>query len=190
MVGNPSASITALFLLWIESRRVSVKKRGRFFHSSSSWAKFSLVFLPIRQHSSSVKFPNNFGIGLASLRGFTWWRKNQFWMCLDRCFRSLSFWKMKSWPREFSAYRCTVFWRMFSCWSLSIISWFYLRVLIPSWETHPQTITFQPPCFIVGIWYLVSKQVPRRQQIHCIPSVPSNMHLLSSLQRTYSHSLI
>ncbi|GBO08102.1 hypothetical protein AVEN_243367-1 [Araneus ventricosus] len=42
---------------------------------------------------------------------------------------------------------------------------------------HPQTVTFPPPCFIVGIWYLGSKRVPWGRRIHCIPFVPNSMYL-------------
>ncbi|GBL87237.1 hypothetical protein AVEN_270514-1 [Araneus ventricosus] len=55
-------------------------------------------------------------------------------------------------------------------------------------ETHPQTMTFPPLCFIAVIWNLGSKRVSWGRRIHCIPSVRNNMYLLSSLQRTSSHS--
>ncbi|GBM97560.1 hypothetical protein AVEN_195417-1 [Araneus ventricosus] len=61
---------------------------------------------------------------------------------------------------------------------------------MPRRETHPQTKTFLPPCFIVEIWYLESKRVPWGRRVHCTPSVPNNMYLLSSLQRTSSHSFL
>ncbi|GBL84447.1 hypothetical protein AVEN_117206-1 [Araneus ventricosus] len=59
---------------------------------------------------------------------------------------------------------------------------------MPRRETDPPIMTFPPPYFIVGIWYLGSKRVPWRRRIHCIPSVPNNMYLLSSLQRISCHS--
>ncbi|GBM38457.1 Protein still life, isoform SIF type 1 [Araneus ventricosus] len=38
---------------------------------------------------------------------------------------------------------------------------------MPRRKTHPQTMTFPPPCFIVEIWFLESKRVPWGRRIHC-----------------------
>ncbi|GBM22067.1 hypothetical protein AVEN_137376-1 [Araneus ventricosus] len=68
--------------------------------------------------------------------------------------------------------------------------------LNPPQGTHAKARDSSPnhdistPCFIVGIKYLGSKRVPSGRRIHCIPSVPNNMYLLSSLQRTSSHSFL
>ncbi|GBL84947.1 hypothetical protein AVEN_42210-1 [Araneus ventricosus] len=45
---------------------------------------------------------------------------------------------------------------------------------------------------MIHCWNLVlgSKRVPWRRRIHCISSVPNNMYLISSLQRTSSHSFL
>ncbi|GBM13330.1 hypothetical protein AVEN_226308-1 [Araneus ventricosus] len=56
---------------------------------------------------------------------------------------------------------------------------------MPKRETHPQTMTFPSPCFIVRIWYLGSKRVHWGRRIHCIKlySIRTKQHVFAFITK-------